>query len=63
MIKMKNKVDCEKISFKIIIDQWNLIGETLLEVINTSLSMGEFTATWKDSMLTPVLKTNKCEEF
>ena len=64
--QMKNKPDHESVSNKIIIDNWNIIGNVLLRIINTSLETGIFPENWKRSMITPiekVPKTRKCEEF
>lgn len=63
---LKNKPDFNKLSPKIIIDNWNILGHEILKIVNTSLMRGEFPNSWKDSMITPVEKiarTKKCEEF
>ena len=63
---LKNKPDFDRISPKIILEQWDLIGPAIHSVINESLRTGVFPETWKDAMVTPVEKiknTNKCEEF
>lgn len=47
-------------------DNWNVLGSAILNIINTSITTGVFPDSWKHSMVTPiekVAKTNKCEEF
>lgn len=63
---LKNKPDYNKISTKIILENWNTTGKVLLKIINKSLETGEFPENWKETMVTPiekVAKTNKCEEY
>ena len=63
---LKNKADFDKISPKIILDNWEILGPAIKCVINESLKTGIFPEAWKDSLVTPVekiLNTNKCEEF
>lgn len=63
---LKNKQDFDKLSPKIILDNWNVLGHEILKIVNTSLMRGEFPNSWKDSMITPVekiAKTKKCDEF
>lgn len=64
--ELKNKPDYNKISTTIILDNWNLTGKVILNIINKSLQTGVFPKAWKETMVTPiakVAKTNKCEEF
>lgn len=64
--ELKNKPDFNKISTKIILDNWNTTGEILRKIINQSIKTGIFPESWKVSMVSPiekVPKTNKCEEF
>ena len=44
---MKNKPDHECVSNKIIIDNWNVLGNVLLRIINTSLETAVFIKTRK----------------
>lgn len=63
---VKNKSDYNKITSRMLLDNWNLVGKIMLDIINTSLEKGVFPASWKTSMITPiekVSKTKKCEEF
>ena len=62
----KDKQDFNKVSMKIIKDNWNIIGENMLSIINNSLKNGIFPECWKVSCVKPIekiAKTNKCEEF
>lgn len=63
---MKNKPDFNNVTIKLIMDNWNIIGKSMREIINKSLETGVFPDSWKYSMVTPIekiAKTNKCEEF
>ena len=63
---MKNKPDHECVSTNVIIDNWNVLGNVLFRIINTSLEIGIFPENWKKSIRTPIKKvpkTRKCEEF
>lgn len=63
---LKEKPDFNKVSIKIVLDNWNIIGKNMLNIINKSLETGVFPENWKYSMITPIEKinkTNKCEEF
>lgn len=63
---LKNKPDYNNVSTKILLDNWNITGNILLEIINNSLETGLFPESWKHSMIIPikkVAKTNKCEEY
>ena len=63
---IKKNNDYRRISNNLILDNWDLVGNILLEIINKSLETGIFPDNWKKSMLTPIEKiknTNKCEEF
>lgn len=63
---LKNKSDFNRISKKILLDNWNVTGQYMLKIINESLNNGIFPENWKQTMVTPIEKipkTNKCEEF
>lgn len=63
---LKNKTDFDRISPRTILDNWSQLGKTLLDLVNRSISTGEFPNSWKDSMITPVEKvpnTKKNDEF
>ena len=62
---MKNKTDHESVSNKIITDNWNILGNGLLKIINTLLETGIFPENWITSItsIEKVLKTRKREEF
>lgn len=63
---LKDKPDYNKISTKMLLNNWNIIGKHLLYMVNTSLHSGIFPENWKESMVTPIEKvvnTNKCEEY
>lgn len=63
---LKNKSDYEKITPKMLLDNWNEIGKILLRIINESLETGTFPENWKVTMITPIEKianTKKCDEF
>lgn len=57
--KMKNKKDCDKITNKLILDNWNITGETLLKIINKSLETGEFPENWKKNYYNTNRKSTK----
>lgn len=64
--ELKNKSDFDRVSPRIIVDNWNVLGPYLHKLINKSLETGNFPTSWKDSVITPVEKvpkTKKCEEF
>ena len=61
---MKNKTDYNNVTIKIIVDNWNLLGTKIRDIINMSLSTGAFPNNCKFSIISPVekiLKTNKCD--
>lgn len=63
---IKNKPDFNNVSMKLVMDNWEIMGEIMMKIINKSLQTGEFPETWKISSVTPIEKipkTNKCEEF
>lgn len=63
---IKKKPDFNNVNINLILENWNLIGDKLLNIINKSLDTGVFPENWKTSMVTPIEKianTNKCEEF
>ena len=63
---IKKKNDYRRISNNLILDNWDLVGNILLEIINKSLETGIFPDNWKESMVTPIEKiksANKCEEY
>ena len=39
---IKNKNDCRRIANNLILDNWDLVGNILLEIINKSLETGIF---------------------
>jgi hypothetical protein len=71
--KIKNIIDnietksgVDNINKKVILDSFEIVGDLLVEVINTSLRTGEFPEEWKISTIVPVQKINnttKCTEF
>ena len=63
---IRKKNDYRRISNNLILDNWDLVGNILLEIFNKSLETGIFPDNWKESMVTPIEKiknTNKCEEY
>lgn len=63
---MNNNNDCNKINIKMILENFHIIGSVLLNLINESLTTGDFPKTWKDSLVIPVEKvygTKNCEEL
>lgn len=64
--KLKKKPDYNNVSTKIILDNWDIIGHFLMDIINKSFETGIFPETWKHTMVMPIKKipkTNKCEEY
>ena len=62
---IKKKNDYRRISNNILLDNWDLIGNILVEIINKSLETEVFPDNWKESMVRPnekIKNTNKCEE-
>jgi hypothetical protein len=63
---MKNKASSDGVSVKVIEDAMEVIGGTLVDIINESLRTGQVPETWKTSVVIPIPKvpnTKKCEEF
>ena len=63
---IKKKNNYRRISSNLILDNWDLVGNILLEIINKSLETGIFPDNYKESMITAIEKiknTNECEEF
>lgn len=63
---LKKKDDYNKVNINIILDNWDVMGNILLNIINKSLETGIFPESWKTSMITPIEKITKarnCEDF
>ena len=63
---LNNKPYFKRISTKIIINSWNVVGRTLLDIKNKPITMGCFLNNWKVSMINQIQKIPKiklCEEF
>lgn len=64
--ELKTSPDYKKISSKMILDNWNVAGNCILNIINKSLETGIFPDNWKETTITPIQKvhkTKRCEEF
>lgn len=55
----KRKADYNSVNIKMVLDNWNTIGDILLKIINKSLETGIFPGNWTTSMTTPVEKVSK----
>ena len=65
-LSIKKKNYYTRISNYIILDNWNLVGNILFEIINKSMEAGIFPDNWKESLVTSIEKirnTSKCDEF
>ena len=51
---IKKKNDYRRISNYIILDNWDLVGNIWLEIINKSLETGIFPDNWKESLVAPI---------
>ena len=63
---MKNKTDYNNVTIKMILDNWNISGTKIPNIINMAMRIRVFPNNRKLSMISPVeniLKTNKCDEF
>lgn len=63
---MNKKRDINLISANLLLDNLDLIGNNLLEIINESLSNGTYPESWKESIVIPIPKVNNtklCNEF
>ena len=63
---IKKKNDYRRISNNLVLDNWDLVGNIWLKIINKSLEMESFPDNWKESLVTSIDKfknSNKCEEF
>lgn len=63
---LDTKSGSDDINAQILKDGFEVIGETLLELINTSLEKGEMPHSWKESLVVPIEKvagTDKAEEY
>ena len=49
--KIKNKPDFKKVTIKITLENWDIIGKILLKILNTSINNGIFPNNWKNSMV------------
>lgn len=61
-----NNSGVNNINKQIILDSFDTIGDTLVEIINESLLNGEVPTSWKISTVIPIAKVNgsiKCEDF
>lgn len=64
--QMKSKSDPENIKMIALFDSVDIIGVTLVKIINDSFESGVFPENWKTTTIVPipkVTKTRKCEEF
>ena len=55
---MKKKHVYKRISNYLILDNWDLVGNILLKIINESLKTGIFPDSWKESLVTLVVFQN-----
>ena len=58
--------DNRRILTRILLGNWNTVGNISLRIINRSLESGKFSVHWKESVVTPVEKiknTIKYEEY
>ena len=60
---IKKKNDYRRISNNLILDNWDLVGNILLEIINKFLATGIFSDKCKESLVTEIKHANKCENF
>lgn len=66
MKDIKSKGDPENIKVTTLMDSIDIIGDTLLSIINDSFNNGIFPENWKTTTIIPIpkiSKTKKCEEF
>ena len=47
---MKNKPDYNNVTIKIIVDDWNILGARIRDIINMSMRTGVFPNNWKFSI-------------
>jgi hypothetical protein len=65
MNKIKTKIGVAKINLKVMTDCFEVIGDSLTDFINLSLTSGVVPDKWKSSTVIPIpklTKTIKCEE-
>lgn len=56
---MNNKYDFNSINKKMIEDNFDLISENLLSIINCSMETGIFPNVWKETIVVPIEKVKQ----
>jgi len=63
---LEKSAGVDNVGAKVIQDCFDVIGHSLVDLINESLQTGHVPQVWKESLVVPIQKiagTNKCEEF
>lgn len=66
VLSLETKSGSDEISSRVLKDSFDVVGEFLLEVINSSLASGVMPGSWKESVIVPIEKvpgTTKSTEF
>ena len=51
---LNKKPDYNRINKNLILDNWDIVGDKILHIVNKSLETGSFPKNWKESIITHI---------